>query len=177
MMRLPVIAAAALTALVAAGPGAAATPHRTVAHARCDTGTVAADASAARRERLGPIVFVAGWANYAAWPNMERLRDPRTGTNYAKSGMQVGRGTIASLAIAPAYRAFADLVYGNGTNGQSVLSEVVRIRGCARRSEFFSGGLVVRGPTCVLIEARERGSRRVHRRMVSINMGANCPRP
>ncbi len=175
MKRLPVIAAVALTALVAAGPGVAATPHRTVAHARCDTGAVAADVFAARRERLGPIIFGAGWTGYAEWPTMERLRDPRTGTNYAKSGMYIRRGTIASLAIAPAYRDVADLVYGKGRNGQSVLSEAVRIRGCARRPTFFSGGLVVRGPTCVLIEARERGSRRVHRRMVSINMGANCP--
>ena len=169
------IAAAALTALVAAGPGAAATPHRTVAHARCDTGTVAADATSARGERLGPLRFNAPWDTYATWPNMESLRDPRDGTYYAKSPLFVDRGTIGSLAIASAYRDDADFVYGNNANGRSVLSDVVRIRGCARRTAFFSGGLVVRGPTCVLIEARERGSRRVHRRMVSINMGANCP--
>ena len=168
------IAAAALTALVAAGPGAAATPHRTVAHARCDTGTVAADATSARGERLGPLRFNAGWDSYATWPNMEASRH-RDGTFYAKSPLFVDRGTIASLSIAPAYRDDADFNYAKGANGVSVLSDVVRIRSCARRTAFFSGGLVVRDPTCVLIEARERGSRRVHRRMVSINMGANCP--
>jgi hypothetical protein len=68
----------------------------------------------------------------------------------------------------------ADFVYGHGPNGSNVLSDVVRFHACPRRWTFFAGGLVVRGPTCVLIEVRQRGSRRVHRRMVSINMGANC---
>ena len=175
MKRLPVIAAVALTALVAAGPGVAGTPHRTVANARCDTGTVAADVASARGERLGPLRFNASWDSYATWRNMESLR--RDGTYYAKSPLFVDRGTIASLAVAPAYRDRADFFYGKGANGRNVLSDVVRIRSCARRTAFFSGGLVVTAPTCVLIEVRQRGSSRVHRRMVSINMGANCPQP
>jgi hypothetical protein len=174
MWRAPGIAAVALTALVAATP-AAALPHRTVAHARCDEGTAAASVTAARRERLGPLVFGAGWESYAHWFDMERFRDPRDGTIYAKSGLYVGRGVVATLSIAPAYRGVADFVYGKGRNGGHVLSEVVRIRGCARRRDFMSGGLVVTGPACVLIQVRGRGDSRVYRRMVSIDMGPNCP--
>jgi hypothetical protein len=130
--------------------------------------------TAARRERVGPLVFGAGWEGYAQWPNMERLR-ARDGTYYAKSGLYVGRGVVATLSIAPAYRGVADFIYGKGRNGRSVLSEVVRVRGCVRQRDFVSGGLVVKGPTCVLIQVRGRGDRRVYRRMVSINMGSNCP--
>ena len=174
MWRVPVTAAVALTALVAAAP-AAAIPHRTVAQARCDEGTAAAGVTAARGERLGPLVFGAGWEGYAYWFDMERFRDPLDGTIYAKSGLYVDRGVVATLSIAPAYRDAADFVYGKGPNGRSVLSEVVRIRGCARRRRFVSGGLVVTGPACVLIQARGRGDRRLYRRMVSINMGTHCP--
>src|SRR3954454_17578520 len=173
MRRSPVIAAAALTALVAAAPAAAADPP-TVAYARCDRGLVQRDVAQAR-ERLGPLAFNANWDSYADWPNMERLRDPRDGTYYAESRMYARGGTIATLAVAPAYRAAADFVYGGGRNGSHVLSDVVRIRACARGWSFFSGGLVVKGRTCVLIEVRERGRRRVYRKMVSINMGTNCP--
>jgi hypothetical protein len=173
MKGTPVIALAVLTASLAAAPVAAAAPP-TVAYGRCDTGTVQRDVAPART-RLGPLTFIAGWDGYADWPNMERQRNSRDGTYYAKSAMNARRGTIASLSIAPAYRAVADFIYGQGPNGSHVLSDVVRIRACKRHTSFYSGGLVVRGPTCVGIEVRERGSRRVYRQMVSINMGANCP--
>ena len=89
--------------------------------------------------------------------------------------MYARRGTIASLSIAPAYRDVADFVYGSGRRGGHVLSDVVRIHACPRRTSFYSGGLVVKAATCVLMELRQRGNWRVLRRMVSINMGANCP--
>jgi hypothetical protein len=175
MRRLPVFAAAALTALVAATP-AAALEHRRVARAGCDNVNTVRSLTRVG-DRLGPLSWLASWDGYAEWGNMEALRDPRDGTNYAKNPMYLRRGAVASLAIARAYRDKADFVYGRGPNGSAVLSEVVRLSSCRNGMAFFAGGLVVTGPTCVLIEARQRGSRRVHRRMVSINMGANCPAP
>ena len=85
------------------------------------------------------------------------------------------QGTVASLYIAPAYRDVADFVYGAGRNGSHRLSDIVRIRACRNRTSFYSGGLTVRGPTCVEIRVRQRGSRRVYRHMVSIDMGDTCP--
>jgi hypothetical protein len=117
----------------------------------------------------------ANWDGYATWGNMERLRNERDGTNFAKSPMWVRRGTIATLYIAPAYRDAADFVYGAGRNGSHRRSDIVRIRACPNRTSFYSGGLIVHGPTCVEIRVRERGSRLVHRKMISINMGAACP--
>jgi hypothetical protein len=172
MWRAPVIAAVALTALAAAGP-AAATPHRTVAYARCDNIAPQREVVAAR-ERFGPATFLGNWDGYAQWLTMERFRSAE-GTYYAKNGFGVRARAIGTLSIAPGYRDVADFIYGRGRNGQGVLSDIVRVRGCPRRGGFVSGGLIVRGPACVLIEARDRGSRRVFRRMVSINMGANCP--
>jgi hypothetical protein len=173
MRRFAVIAAAALTAMGTAAAPAAATPHRTVAYARCDH-IAPQRAVVAAREPFGPVTFLGNWAGYAQWLNMEQLRSSE-GTYYAKNGFGVRARAAGTLSIASAYRDKADFVYGRGRNGQSVLSDVVRIRGCPRRGGFVSGGLVVTGPTCVLIQARVRGQRRVHRRMVSINMGANCP--
>jgi hypothetical protein len=152
---------------------AGARPRPTVSYARCDHIAPQRDVVAAR-ERFGPATFIGNWDGYAQWLTMERFRSAE-GTYYAKNGIGVRPRAVGTLSIAPAYRGAADFVYGRGRNGRSVLSDVVRIRGCARRSGFVSGGLVVRGPACVLIEARTRGSRRVHRRMVSINMGPNCP--
>jgi hypothetical protein len=177
MRRFAVVAAAALTAVgTAAAPAAAtarSTPQATVAYARCDDIAPQRTVVGAR-ERFGPVTFVGNWNGYEQWLNMERLRSPE-GTYYAKNGFGVRARAAGTLSIAPAYRDAADFIYGSGRNGRHVLSDVVRVRGCPRRGGFVSGGLIVRGPTCVLIEARRRGSRRVQRRMVSINMGANCP--
>jgi len=168
-----VIAAAALTAVGTAAAPAAAIDHQRVARAACKDFDVTGH-GAGRGDRLGPFSWSGRWDGYAEWPNMEQLRDPRDGTYYAKLPMYLRGNTIASLSIARAYRDKADFVYGRGANGGAVLSEVVRFHSCRGGTTLYPGGLVVTGPTCVLIEARERGSRRVHRRMISINMGANC---
>ena len=148
-------------------------PRATVAYARCDDIAPQRDVVAAR-ERFGPVTFLGNWDGYAQWLTMERFRSPE-GTFYAKNGFGVRARAVGTLSIAPAYRDSADFIYGRGRNGRHVLSDVVRVRGCTRRGGFVSGGLIVRGPACVLIEARRRGSRRVQRRMVSINKGADCP--
>jgi hypothetical protein len=171
MRRLAVATAVALTAVGTAATPAAALPHQRVAHAPCGDNRV--DISAGAGDRLGPFSWSGHWDSYAVWPTMEQQRDPRDGTIYAKYPMYLRRGTVASLSIAPAYRRNADFVYG-GRAGRHVLSEVVRFRSCANSTTFYSGGLVVTGATCVMIEARVRGDRRVHRKMISINMGANC---
>jgi hypothetical protein len=172
MKGLPVTVLTVLAVLVAAAPAAAAGP--TVAYARCDRDQTTRDVAPART-RMGPFLFNASWDDYAEWVGMERMRNPEDGTFYAKSPLYVRRDTIGSLAVAPAYRDVADFVYGRGPDGSHALSDVVRFHSCKRSASFFSGGLVVGGPTCVGIEARVRGSRRVYRRMVSVNMGANCP--
>jgi hypothetical protein len=108
---------------------------------------------------------------------MEAVRDPHDGTKYAKNPMYARARTVSTLSIAPGYRDQADWAYGLGSRRRRVLSDVVRIHGCRYRPMLLAGGLVVKGPTCVLIEVRQRGVRRVYRQMVSINMGANCPTP
>ena len=133
--------------------------------------------TAATHRQLGPITFLGNWEGYAHWGNMEWLRDSRTGLVYAKNAMRVRAGTIATLSIAPAYRDAADFVYARDSNGQARRTDVVRIRACERRRSFQAGGVVVRDPTCVLIRVRERGSRRVHQKMISLNMGSACPAP
>ena len=173
-MTRPLVVLAAFVTALAAVPSASAGEAPTVAYARCADSPPQRDVSAAR-ERFGPLTFLGNWAGYAEWRNMEWLRDDRDGTNYAKNPMYARRGTVATLSIGPAYRAAADFVYGRGPNGSHARSDIVRIRACPHRNSFYSGGLVVTRPTCVRIDVRERGSRRVHRKMVSINMGANCP--
>jgi hypothetical protein len=163
------IALAALAALTFAAPATAARPS--VSHARCQPWQQRVEQ--ASLVRLGPLS--AGWDTYKEWPNMERFADPETGAVYAKAGLYVRPGTVASLSIAPAYRADADFNYGQGRNGARVLADVVRIRACERRTTFFSGGLIVTGPTCVGIEVRVRGSRRAYRHMVSIDRADTCP--
>jgi hypothetical protein len=171
-LRLVVHAVAALAALGAAAPVSAAAP--TVANAFCEHSPAQRGGGPNIETRMGPVGF-AGWDGYATWVNMERHRDPRTGTNYAKSPMWVRPRAVATLYVAPAYRDVADFVYGAGRNGSHRLSDIVRIRSCPNRTSFYSGGLVVRGPTCVEIRVRVRGSRRVYRKMVSINKGDTCP--
>jgi hypothetical protein len=176
MRLLPAIAVAALVVSGTTATPASALDHRPVATAGChsplDPGT-----PLPRGDRLGAFAWSGDWGGYATWHNIEQQRDP-DGLIYAKNPMFVRRGTIASLSIAPAYRGQADFVYGDNRRGTArVLSDAVRVRACKRRATFYSGGLIVTGSTCVLIEARERGSRRVQRRMISINMGTSCPAP
>jgi hypothetical protein len=175
MRRWTFASALALLAVVStAGPASAAPP--TVANAFCEQSPPQRGSGGGPNigTRMGPVGF-AGWDGYATWANMESQRDPRTGTNYAKSPMWVRRGAVASLYVAPAYRAVADFNYGARRSGSHRLSDVVRIRACPDRLSFYSGGLVIREATCVEIRVRVRGNRRVYRKMVSINKGDACP--
>ncbi|MEA2481838.1 MAG: hypothetical protein QOJ07_3760 [Thermoleophilaceae bacterium] len=161
-----------MLALAGIASGAVAAPagaRTAVATARCDPGLQTASAGT----RLGPLLFRAGWDGYASWPG--KVRNPDTGTYYAKSGITARAGTVATLSIAPAYRGVADLIYGQGPDGDHVLSDAVRFSSCRHGTTFFSGGLVVGGPECVELRVRARGSRAVFRRMVSIDRGDSCP--
>lgn len=165
-MRLVAALVAGIAALAVAAPAGAATPTATANN--CHDAERQTFPPPPARVRMGPLTFRPGWDGYAAWPGMESFRRP-DGTHYAKSPMYARPRSVATLYIAPRWRDAAEIVYGR------VRGDAIRIRGCRRRTAFFSGGLLVRGPTCVEVRVRQRGSRRVHRRMASINMGDACP--
>jgi hypothetical protein len=93
MRHTPALAAAALTALAVAGSASANhTPRfEPVAYAACDTraqpDVVTRSPLDPHGDRLGPLWWNGRWAGYAEWANMESVRDPQDGTNYAKNPM------------------------------------------------------------------------------------------
>src|SRR5215208_6357128 len=115
MRVTPAIAVAALVALGTATAPASALEHQPVATAGCDN-PLDRGTPLPRGDRLGPFAWSGDWGDYATWRNMEQQRDA-DGLIYAKNPMYLRRGTIASLAIAPAYRDQADFVYGSNRRG------------------------------------------------------------
>ena len=165
-LRVVVSAVVVLAALGAAPPANAGPP--TVASVTCEDSPAQRQTfpPRPRRTRIGPLLFN-GWHGYKSWANMDEFRD-RDGAAYAKAPMYARRGSISTLYVAPAHRDNVDIFYGGER------ADVLRISACPRRLSFYSGGLLVREPACVEIRVRERGSRRVHRHIASINAGDSC---
>ena len=160
-MRSSLVIAAATAALAtAAAPALAAPPH-----------LGCRDANGPRfipRHAIGPLAAIGGVDYYADPAAFERYRMEDGGYG-AKAPPTVRRGRTVTISIARRDRDVGEIALGG------VHADSYRLTACPRRRwSAWPGGFRLKRPTCLHLTARERGSRRVHRTVLSFGMGDSC---
>jgi hypothetical protein len=117
---------------------------------------------------------------YADPAEADRFRDPDTGGYGFKAPLAVRRGKTVTISIARPDRDWAGL----GIDGRRPVDSV-RLNACPRPAppsvdpyeqdwSSWVNGFTVKRLGCLRLLARERGTRRVHRAMLSFGMGDAC---
>jgi hypothetical protein len=155
-----VIAAATAAALATVVPAGATGEHFGCRQANGPTGIP--------RHPIGPLAAIGGVAYYADPAAFEhyRMPDGRYGT---KAPPAVRRGRTVTISIARRDRDIAEISL-SGPHADSF-----RLTACRHRPwSAWAGGFQLKHATCLHVVARERGSRRVYRTVLSFGMGDSC---